>query len=307
MAGDVSQTGWIKEHKRTKEIEFHPKSGMGMLILVLVLIAAGIGSIVLGALNEREWFMGWLIGGGIVTIVLTFALLVPGFFIVNPNECRVLVLFGKYRGSVRKNGFFWTNPFTVKQLISLRIRNFDGQKLKVNDSNGNPIEISAVVVWKVVNTAEALFDVDNYQHYVEVQSESALRHLASQYPYDTQDESISLRGSADEVGLKLKSTLDERLDAAGVSVLEARLNHLAYSPEIAAAMLQRQQADAIIAARQKIVDGAVGMVEMALDRLKENKVVELDDERKAAMVSNLLVVLCSDHGARPVVNAGTLY
>jgi regulator of protease activity HflC (stomatin/prohibitin superfamily) len=221
----------------------------------------------------------------------------------------VLVFFGKYTGSVKKNGFYWVNPFTVRRRISLRARNLNGDKLKVNDRAGNPIEIAAVVVWEVRNTAEALFDVDDYAGYVTTQSESAVRHLATSYRYDTGDASDepSLRGDIDTVSEQLEHELAERLGRAGVKVIEARLSHLAYAPEIAGAMLQRQQADAIIAARAKIVDGAVGMVEDALRHLSERGVVDLDDERKANMVSNLLVVLCGHQDAQPVLNAGSLY
>lgn len=243
-----------------------------------------------------------------VLLVITFVICLCGFFVVNPNESRVLVLFGKYRGTVRQNGFFWTNPFTIKHKVSIRARNLNGEKLKVNDKSGNPIEIAAVVVWKVRDTAEALFDVDDYEEYVSVQSESAVRHLASVHPYDADsDDAISLRRSTDEIAVELQSELDQRLAKAGVEVVEARLTHLAYAPEIASAMLQRQQADAIISARQKIVDGAVGMVQMALAKLQEENVVELDEERKASMVSNLLVTLCSEQSTQPVVNTGTLY
>jgi regulator of protease activity HflC (stomatin/prohibitin superfamily) len=231
-----------------------------------------------------------------------------GFFIVNPNEARVLTLFGKYAGSVKRDGFHWANPLLTKKHISLRIRNFESAKIKVNDHEGNPIEIAAVVVWRVFETAEAMFEVDNYEHYVKVQSEAAVRNLATQYPYDAYTEGQkSLRGNTLEVAGQLKTEVEERLAKAGVEVLEARINHLAYAPEIAAAMLQRQQAGAIIAARQRIVEGAVGMVEMALDMLSHREIVTLDNERKAAMVSNLLVVLCGDRNTQPVVNTGTIY
>jgi regulator of protease activity HflC (stomatin/prohibitin superfamily) len=245
---------------------------------------------------------------GAVGIVLGI-LLSLGFFIVQPNQAAVLVFFGAYAGSVKSNGFFWVNPFTVKKKISLRARNLNGQKLKVNDRAGNPIEIAAVVVWQVENTAQATFDVDDYEGYVTTQSESAVRHLATSYRYDTPDDSTepSLRGAIDVVSAQLERELADRLARAGVKVVEARLSHLAYAPEIAGAMLQRQQADAIIAARAKIVEGAVSMVEDALRRLGERHVVELDDERKAHMVSNLLVVLCGHADTQPVVNAGTLY
>lgn len=221
----------------------------------------------------------------------------------------VLILFGKYAGTIKKEGWHWANPFYSKKKISLRSRNINGEKIKVNDEMGNPIEIAAVIVWRVENTAEAIFDVDNYVDYVNVQSESALRHLAGMYPYDNTEDThtISLRGSTDEVAEALKNELQQRLGKAGVIVEEARLSHLAYAPEIAAAMLQRQQAAAIIAARQKIVEGAVGMVQMALNKLSENEIVELDEERKAAMVSNLLVVLCGEKNTQPVINTGTLH
>ncbi len=231
-----------------------------------------------------------------------------GFFTLEPNEASVLTLLGRYTGTAKEQGFWWVNPLNSKKKISLRARNFDSERLKVNDKNGNPIEISAVVVWSVEETAQASFDVDDFIEYVQVQSESAIRHLATRYAYDlTEGETTSLRSSIDEVSQALGEEIQERVGAAGVTVSEARINHLAYAPEIAQAMLQRQQADAIIAARQKIVDGAVGMVEMALAKLKEQDVVELDEERKAAMVSNLLVVLCSDSSTQPIVNTGSLY
>jgi len=240
--------------------------------------------------------------------LLLAVLSLVGLFTVQPNQGVVLILFGSYVGSVKRSGWWWTNPFNIRKKISLRARNLNGQVIKVNDNHGNPVEIAAVVVWRVRDTAQAVFDVDDYERYVNVQSETAVRHLASQYPYDEYEtDSISLRGSTDKVSEFLRQELTERLKQAGVEVQEARLSHLAYAPEIAAAMLQRQQAAAIIAARQRIVDGAVGMVEMALKRLNESNVVDLDEERKAAMVSNLLVVLCGDHAATPVVNAGTLH
>lgn len=254
-----------------------------------------------------------------------------GLMAIAPNQARVLLLFGEYKGSVTESGFFWVNPFYTKKKISLRVRNFEtgststpekkdaagtvianktrtsGRPSKVNDRDGNPIEISAVVVWKVVNTAEALFEVDDYEDFVAVQSESALRNLASRHPYDSEDHETSLRGSTQEISDQLKQDIQERLDKAGVEVTEARISHLAYASEIAAAMLQRQQAQAVVAARTKIVEGAVGMVEMALDHLAKDNIVDLDDERRAAMVSNLLVVLCSDRHTQPVVNTGSLY
>lgn len=235
-------------------------------------------------------------------------LLWAGFFTLQPNEAAVLLLFGAYKGTVRRAGFHYANPLLRKLKISLRTRNFNTDKLKVNDQRGNPTEIAAVVVWRVENTAQASFDVDDYKDYVHIQSESALRHLASRYPYDTTaDNELSLRGSMDEVSHTLQQELQDRLAKAGVIVEEARLSHLAYAPEIAGAMLRRQQAEAIVAARLRIVEGAVGMVELALEKLEEKKTVLLDDERKAAMVSNLLVVLCGEQAAQPVVNAGTLY
>jgi len=249
-----------------------------------------------------------------VLLLLLFIFISFGYFVLQPNEAKVLILFGKYKGTVRQDGFYWTNPLKLAYprsfyTISLRIRNFEVEKLKVNDKRGNPIEIGAVVVWRVQNTAQALFDVDRYEQFVKIQSDAALRHLASRYPYDHgEDESeIALRSDIDEVSAQLKKELQERLDKAGVLVEEARLTHLAYAPEIASAMLRRQQAEAVIAARKMIVKGAVSMVEMALENLLEKKVVELDEERKAAMVSNLLVVLCGEVEATPVINAGTLY
>jgi regulator of protease activity HflC (stomatin/prohibitin superfamily) len=243
----------------------------------------------------------------IAAAILT-GLLSIGFFIVNPNQAKVLQLFGSYVGTVKSAGFHWANPLLTKKRISLRVRNFESAKIKVNDHEGNPIEIAAVVVWRVVDTAEAAFEVDDYDHYVKVQSEAALRNLATQYPYDTHlDGERSLRANTVEIADELKREVQERLAKAGVEVMEARITHLAYAPEIAAAMLQRQQAGAIIAARQRIVEGAVGMVEMALDLLSRREIVALDNERRAAMVSNLLVVLCGDRNTQPVINTGTIY
>jgi len=243
-----------------------------------------------------------------VVLLVTDVFCLGGLFIVNPNEAKVLQLFGKYVGTVREAGWKWANPFYTKRKISLRVRNFESNKLKVNDNHGSPIEIAAVVVWRVIDTAEAAFEVDDYQNYIHVQTESALRNLATQYPYDEHEEGQkSLRANTQEVAEQLKTEIQERLSRAGVEVLEARISHLAYASEIAAVMLRRQQAGAIIAARQRIVEGAVGMVEMALDLLHKKNVVEFDEERKAAMVSNLLVVLCGEHDAQPVVNTGTLY
>ena len=248
--------------------------------------------------------------GTLLTILcmIADAICFAGLFVVHPNQGVVVQLFGKYAGTVRAPGLHWVNPFTSRKVISLRVRNFETAHLKVNDHDGNPVEIAAVVVWRVVDTAEAAFVVDHYEDYVHVQSEAALRNLATAYPYDSHDEAItSLRGHTAVVAAHLQKEIQERLAKAGVEVMEARISHLAYAPEIAAVMLQRQQASAIIAARQKIVEGAVGMVEMALDLLSKNKVVELDEDRRAAMVSNLLVVLCGDRATQPVVNTGTIY
>lgn len=231
-----------------------------------------------------------------------------GFFTLQPNQAAVLILFGAYSGTVKSSGFHWANPFLTKKKVSLRTRNFNTDKLKVNDARGNPVEIGVVVAWRVESTAQAVFDVDDYEHYVAVQSEAAVRNLANSYPYDSaHDHEISLRGSATEISQTLQRELGERLVRAGVIIEEARLSHLAYAPEIAGAMLRRQQAEAVVAARARIVEGACGMVEMALTRLADHKTIVLDEERKAAMVTNLLVVLCGEQGAQPVVNAGTLY
>jgi regulator of protease activity HflC (stomatin/prohibitin superfamily) len=243
-----------------------------------------------------------------VAIPALWLFLLNGFFMVAPNEAKVLQLFGNYVGTAKEPGLRWTNPFFKKTKISLRVRNFESGQLKVNDRDGNPVEIAAVVVWRVVETAEASFEVDDYQNYVRVQSEAALRNAATSYPYDSHEEHVdSLRGSTGIVAEHLKKEVQGRLEKAGVEVLEARFSHMAYAQEIAAAMLQRQQAGAIIAARKLIVEGAVGMVEMALEQLSHKGVVQLDEERKAAMVSNLLVVLCGDKGAQPVVNTGTIH
>jgi regulator of protease activity HflC (stomatin/prohibitin superfamily) len=276
-----------------------PPSGYLAFALFLVLLALTI----LGLAFE-EIVVAVIIG------VINFVLVLPGLVIVNPNESKVLTLFGKYVGTVKHDGFFWVNPFTVKKKVSLRAFNLNGQQLKVNDKVGNPIEIAAVIVWQIKDTANAVFAVENYVQYVNIQSEAAVRHLANSFPYDNiEDEtaSITLRGGAEQVSILLEKELNERLDRAGIEVLEARISHLAYSPEIAHTMLQRQQASAIISARRLIVEGAVGMVEMALARLSEKNIVNLDEERKAAMVSNLLVVLCGDRSVNPVVNTGTLY
>ena len=251
---------------------------------------------------------GWGLAAAIVCFLLWLFLLF-GFFTLQPNMSAVLLLFGKYVGTCKQEGFRWANPLLIKKKVSLRANNLNGQKLKVNDKMGNPIEIAVVVVWRVKNTAQAMFDVQDYHEYVEVQSESAVRHLATKYPYDTMEdeEQLSLRGSIDEVSKDLQDELAERMAKAGVVIDEARLSHLAYAQEIAEAMLRRQQAEAIISARRRIVDGAVGMVEMALQKLEEHDTIKLDEERKATMVSNLLVVLCGEQAVSPVVNTGTLY
>ena len=282
------------------------RSGIpGLPMLLFLLVGLGlVGWAVVGAVKDQALVpvLAWM-AVEIIVIVCLF-----GFFIVNPNEGRVMQLFGDYKGTVKTAGLRWANPFYSKRHISLRVRNFESGHLKVNDSDGNPIEIAAVVVWRVVDTAEAVFEVDNYENYVKVQTEAAVRNLATRYTYDAHEEhQTSLRGSTAAVAKDLQHEIQERLAKAGVNVIEARLSHLAYAPEIASAMLRRQQAGAIIAARQKIVEGAVGMVDMALARLAESNQVQLDEERKAAMVSNLLVVLCSDRDAQPVVNTGTLY
>jgi len=252
----------------------------------------------------------FMVFGAVVALILA-VLTTKGFVVLQPNESCVLTLFGRYNGALKSNGFWWVNPFNTKRKVSLRFHNLNGEKLKVNDKAGNPIEIAAVIVWKVEDTFAACFQVENYADYVTTQSESALRHLASAYPYDSWEEgdehAVSLRGNIDVVSGALEKELQERLNKAGVRVVEARLSHLAYAPEIAGAMLQRQQASAIIAARQKIVEGAVGMVQMALAKLSAEKILELDEEKKATMVSNLLVVLCGEKEAHPIINAGSIY
>jgi len=310
-----------------RETEFKSVSGWPGLFLFLIVLLGGIPFILI-----LNMLLGHASPLGLVVILFMIVDLICGFgfIVIQPNQARVLLLFGKYRGTVKTSGFYWVNPFFSKKKISLRIQNFEtgsiltparrdssgklipksrsgGKPSKVNDRDGNPIEISAVVVWRVVDTAEAIFEVDNYEDFVSVQSESALRSLATRHPYDSEDHEISLRGSTEDISKELRGDIQERLEKAGVEVIEARISHLAYAPEIAAAMLQRQQAQAVVAARTKIVEGAVGMVEMALDSLSEREIVSLDDERRAAMVSNLLVVLCSGGHTQPVVNTGTLY
>ena len=288
----------------TNEKTKRAMSGWPMLVLALILLVAFIATLITGIRTENGYLVIPL-----PFLVITEILILAGFVVLQPNEASVLLLFGKYVGSIREDGFWWVNPFYTKRKISLRLRTHNSERLKVNDKTGNPIEIAAVVVWRVRDTYAATFDVDDYVGYVNLQSEVALRHLATLYPYDSWEESevVSLRANIDEVSQALKNELEERLSKAGVEVHEARLSHLAYAAEIAEAMLKRQQAGAIVAARQKIVQGAVGMVNMALQHLRDENIIELDDERKASMVSNLLVVLCGETHAQPVVNAGTLY
>jgi regulator of protease activity HflC (stomatin/prohibitin superfamily) len=286
-----------------RETERTVPSGWGILAALVIVIGVAIYFLATGIRSEAPW---QIVLSALVLVVAST--LLPGLFVVNPNEGKVLQLMGSYAGTAKMPGLRWANPLYTKRRVSLRVRNFESARLKVNDNEGNPIEIAAVVVWKVVDTAEASFEVDDYENYVHVQAEAAVRNLATSYTYDAHDETqVSLRGHTAQVADHLQREIQERLTKAGVQVLEARISHLAYAPEIAAAMLQRQQAGAIIAARQRIVEGAVGMVEMALDMLSHRKIVTLDDERRAAMVSNLLVVLCGERGTQPIVNAGTIY
>jgi len=279
------------------------RSGMFMMLLLPVLMVLTVWWMVYAAQHAA---LAQVFGAVFVFIVLSIGL--GGFFVVEPNQSTVLMLFGNYKGSERRPGLWWANPFMTKKRVTLRVRNFECSKLKVNDHDGNPIEIGAVVVWRVVDSAEAIFQVDNYDNFLHVQSEAALRNLAVGHPYDAHNEGqMSLRGNTLEIADLLKQEIQARLEKAGIEILEARISHLAYAPEIANAMLRRQQASAVIAARTKIVEGAVSMVEMALAELAKRSVVTLDEERKAAMVSNLLVVLCSEHETQPIVNAGTLY
>lgn len=281
-----------------KEKTYSAASGYLMLVVLLIILLGSVFS----------FMFGMVIIGSI--LIPVFILTAIGFTVVNPNESSVLVLFGAYKGTIRKNGFFWVNPFFSRKKISLRARNFDSETIKVNDSVGNPIKIGCVLVWKVEETYKAAFEVDDYVHFVFVQSETALRKLAGLYPYDNfedHDAQITLRGGGAEVNHELEEEIRERLEIAGIKVIEARINFLAYSEEIAGAMLRRQQATAVVAARFKIVEGAVSMVQMALDQLSEKQIVDFDEEKKAAMVSNLMVVLCGDKDPSPVINAGTLH
>ncbi|MCW8804029.1 MAG: SPFH domain-containing protein [Ignavibacteriaceae bacterium] len=289
--------------EKIAEKQANKTNGFLMLIILLALLALEVYLFV-GIVQTRNIQILWVS----IPLILIIIIVLSGFIVVQPNECRVLIFFGKYIGTVRNSGFWWINPFTLKKKISLRIRNFNSDKIKVNDLHGNPIEIGAVVVWKVIDSAKAVFDVENYEEFVDIQSETAIRSLASEYPYDTDDEAkASLRGSPQEIAENLKGQLEKRLEVAGVDILESRISHLAYAQEIAQAMLRRQQAQAIIAARQKIVEGAVGMVQMALTSLNEQNIVTLDEDKKATMVNNLMVALVSEHDVQPVINTGTLY
>jgi len=285
------------------EHEIRGIAGWPMVFLLAAVVLAASAGLVLAA--RESMVEGILLSSLVIAIACAcFA----GLTVVNPNQAKVVTLFGVYKGSLKAPGLWWVNPLTTRRRLSLRVRNFESGKLKVNDHDGNPIEIAAVIVWRIVETFEAVFNVDDYEHFVHVQTEAAVRILATTYPYDShQDGQLSLRSSVGDITDRLRHEVHERLAKAGIEVIEARISHLAYAPEIAGAMLRRQQASAVIAARQKIVEGAVGMVEMALDEISRKGVVKLDEERKAAMVSNLLVVLCSERGVEPVVNTGTLY
>ncbi len=313
----------MENEKILKEVEeksAHEKSGWGMLVVVILCFIAAIVVFAIGAAGmDRNGALGALVAVGIV-LFLVALVLACGFKTLQPNESYVFTLFGKYYGSLKRDGFFWVNPFCstvnparammgTNRKLSLKAMTLNNEKQKVNDEEGNPIEISVVVIWRIVNTARAVFNVDNYMAYLSTQCDAAIRQVARQYPYDVSSngDEKSLRGSAQEVADILRGEIQERADMAGIEILEARISHLAYAPEIAAAMLQRQQASAIIAARQKIVEGAVSMVKMALDKLSDERIVDLDDERKAQMVSNLLVVLCGNKDAQPIVNSGSIY
>lgn len=286
-----------------KEISHKSLQGIPVVIVLLAALLTAIALVILGAIIVN---IPMIVLAAVTVPVLVF--LLAGLFMVNPKEARVLQLFGRYVGTVHEEGLRWANPFFWKGKISVRVRNFETERSKVNDADGNPIEIAVVVVWKVVDTAEATFEVDDYENFMRVQSDSAVRNLATQYPYDSRDENVtSLRGNTEDIAERLKTEIQGRLNKAGLQVLEARITHLAYAQEIASAMLQRQQAGAIIEAREQIVEGAVSIVQKALDGLSERGVVKLDEERKAAMVSNLLVVLCGEKGTQPVVNTGSLY
>ncbi|AIV34436.1 SPFH domain-containing protein [Streptomyces sp. R1] len=292
---------------RVRENQAHSIGGGFALLLGLVGLLVGAGLIATATAVDATGAKAALIIGGVLIALAAF-LAMCGLNMVAPGEARVVQLFGRYRGTIRQDGLRWVNPFTSRTKISTRVRNHETAVLKVNDAYGNPIELAAVVVWRVEDTAQATFEVDDYVEFVSTQTEAAVRHIAIEYPYDAHDEDgLSLRGNAEEITEKLAVELHARVEAAGVQIIESRFTHLAYAPEIASAMLQRQQAGAVVAARRQIVDGAVGMVEAALARISEQDIVELDDERKAAMVSNLMVVLCGDRAAQPVLNTGTLY
>lgn len=296
------------ESAMIKEKEIRTSNGFIYLFTYISLILLAAAVLIYRGNNASDDYRDIFYIVPSILVMIFSLIMMGGLYTIEPNSAVVLLLFGEYKGTDRTEGFHWANPFYTKKKLSLRTNNFDSQKLKVNDKKGNPIEISAVVVWRVNETAEALFAVEDYKTYTIVQSESAIRHIATIYPYDsTEDDPISLRSSLDEISQALGKEIQERIAGAGIVIEEARINHLAYAPEIAHAMLQRQQAEAVIAARTKIVDGAVGMVEMALKRLSEENVIELDEERKAAMVGNLMVVLCSDRAAQPIINSGTLY
>ncbi len=287
----------------TSEKEIRGFSGWFMLIALTAIIVIAVWRLVEAAQAESIWTVV-----AYVLVLLVAGICYAGLTVVNPNEAKVVQLAGVYKGTIKRQGFWWVNPLTTRRKLSLRVRNFESGHLKVNDHDGNPVEIAAVVVWRIVETYEALFNVNDYEHFVHVQSEAAVRILATSYPYDAHQEGqLSLRQSVGEIADRLRHEIQERLAKAGIEVIEARISHLAYAAEIAGAMLRRQQAGAVIAARQKIVEGAVGMVEMALEEISRKKVVTLDEERKATMVSNLMVVLCSERGVEPVVNTGTLY
>ncbi|MFZ4186718.1 SPFH domain-containing protein [Streptomyces pseudogriseolus] len=292
---------------RVREVPAHSIGGGLALLLGLLGLLGGVAMSISATAVEGAGAKAGLIVGGIVVAIAAF-LAMCGLNMVAPGEARVVQLFGRYRGTIREDGLRWVNPFTSRTKISTRVRNHETAVLKVNDAYGNPIELAAVVVWRVEDTAQATFEVDDYVEFVSTQTEAAVRHIAIEYPYDAHDEGdLSLRGNAEEITEKLAVELHARVEAAGVQIIESRFTHLAYAPEIASAMLQRQQAGAVVAARQQIVEGAVGMVETALARLEEQDIVDLDPERKAAMVSNLMVVLCGDRSAQPVLNTGTLY
>ena len=289
-----------------QEQEARALPGYPVLFALLAVTVAGVLALIFGVVDVDR--LGRGAGLAVVTIAVLLSLGYRGLTPVNPNEARALVLFGRYAGSLKQQGFWWVNPFTMRPRISIKVRNFESQKLKVNDHDGNPIEIAAVVVWRVQDTAEALFEVDDYEQFLKVQTEAAIRTLTTSYPYEPhQDDQLSLRGNPHEVGQQLQTEVQSRLQKAGIEVMDTRISHLAYAPEIANAMLRRQQASAVIDARTRIVEGAVSMVQMALEQLSEKHIVALDEERKATMVSNLLVVLCSEHETQPVVNTGTLY